>query len=239
MRNSKAVEYRFPRTPHFPGSVVVDDDRSMDANELSSLCERCSIHVQEKIDGANCSLFFESDTQPVCQKRSGRIGHREKEQYNWFRNWVFENSGPLWEVLGTHWVAFGELLWSTHALCYDALPDFVIFFDLLDRTTNEFECGDSVRDVFGDRYAVLPTLWSGRLTWPFDVESAFGRFLVRSLYCSSPPEGLYFRFESDGRLIGRAKYRRPGFLPGREGKPQRNRLLRESQRRIGRGNNLD
>ena len=72
MKPDKVIEYRFPRTPHLPGSSIIDDDRSMDRTELSGLCQRGEIHVQEKVDGANCSVFFESETQPVMVSSKGK-----------------------------------------------------------------------------------------------------------------------------------------------------------------------
>ena len=226
---SAAIEYRFPRTPHLPGSLVIDDDRTLSEAELEVLCRSCEAIVQEKLDGANCSVFFEAGGQPVCQKRAGPIGVRkEKDQYNWFRNWVFKNADGLWQVLGTRRVAFAELVWTTHAVYYDKLPEFVLFFDLLDRQTDLFAPASVVEDVLVPAFAIAPTLWRGKLLWPFDPAREFGRFLAQSEFGRSAPEGVYVRFERDGRLIRRVKYRRPGFRPGSKGTVGRNRLARQS-----------
>jgi hypothetical protein len=217
-------EFPFPRTPHLPGSAVVDDDRCIAPAEIRRLCETCDVVVQEKLDGANGSIFFESEGQPIVQKRSGRIGQHEKEQYNRFRSWTFEHASALWAILDLRWVAFAELLWSTHSIHYDRLPDYVIFYDLRVRSSGQYARADAVAARLGPGFAVVPTLWRGRLRWPFDPERDLRRFLAGSAFRDGPPEGLYLRFESDERLVARAKYRLPTFVPGWQGGRRRNRI---------------
>jgi hypothetical protein len=88
--------FKFPKTPHIAGSSVVDDDEVLsDLEVLTSFSEfvACkyllklqvtnlltktagiaSVVIQEKVDGANVSIHFEEEWQPILQKRSGVIG---------------------------------------------------------------------------------------------------------------------------------------------------------------------
>ena len=218
--------YTFPRTPHIHGSSVEeDDDRTMKREELDALCQACEVVLQEKVDGTNVGIFFRSAGQPVLQKRAGLLAGREKEQYNVFRNWVWRRAEDLWSVLGTRWVLFGEWLWQTHAVDYNALPSFLIAFDLFDRVAERFAASAVVRDTAGDVLATVPELWRGHVVSADALSSAVASHMVRSAFADSPPEGVYIRFERPGELVARAKYRRPGFEPGWRGKPRLNRLV--------------
>jgi hypothetical protein len=216
--------YAFPRTPHLPGSSVEDDDRTLAREELDALCRTCEVVLQEKVDGTNVGVFFLSEGQPVCQKRAGLLTSREKKQYNVFRNWVWQRVEALWSVLGTRWVLFGEWLWQTHAVAYDALPDFFLGFDLLDRASNRFATSREVENTVGQVVALLPELWRGRVPSGDALQALLASYLVRSAYARTPPEGVYVRFEARGELVARAKSRRPGFAPGWHGTPRHNRL---------------
>ncbi len=216
--------YPFPRTPHLPGSSVEDDDRTMPREELDRLCRTCEVVLQEKVDGTNVGVFFLSEAQPVCQKRAGLLASREKKQYNVFRNWVWQRVEALWPVLGTRWVLFGEWLWQTHAVAYDALPDFFLGYDLLDRASQRFATTREVEAAVGQVVALLPELWRGRVSSADALQALLSSHLVRSAYARTPPEGVYVRFEAGGELVARAKCRRPGFAPGWHGAPRVNAL---------------
>ncbi len=72
-------------------------------------------HIQyeidfKKVDGANVGVHFEEEWNPIIQKRSGVLETSEKDQYNVFRNWVFEHLEDLWQILKTDYVLFGEVI---------------------------------------------------------------------------------------------------------------------------------
>jgi hypothetical protein len=115
---AKMTFYAFPKTPHLTGSSVVDDDAIQSYQSLLDLVKlqdsnlNTRVLIQEKIDGTNVSIHFEQDWIPICQKRAGIIeSSGEKEQYNVFRQWVFERLEMLWNTLQTKYVLFGEFLW--------------------------------------------------------------------------------------------------------------------------------
>jgi len=217
--------YGFPRTPHLPGSSVVDDDRTMKREDLDSLCRTCEAVLQEKVDGTAVGLFFRSASQPVFQKRAGLLTGREKKQYNVFRNWGWERVEQLWSVLGTRWALFGEWLWQTHAIGYDALPDFFLAFDLLDRASGRFSTAAAVRETVGDAVAVVPELWRGHVASAQELLVVVASHLTRSAFANTQAEGVYIRFERSDELVARAKFRRPGFEPGWRGSPRTNKLV--------------
>jgi hypothetical protein len=74
------------------------------ANLLTKTAGISAIVIQEKVDGANVSIHFKSEWDPIIQKRSGVIGQGEKAQYNVFRDWVYNNMEPLFKILGTEYV---------------------------------------------------------------------------------------------------------------------------------------
>lgn len=84
--------YKFPKTPHVTGSSVVDEDQVMSLNDIKILLnglskngQQIKLLLQEKVDGANVSVHFEREWEPIMQKRSGIIGSSEKPQYDVFR----------------------------------------------------------------------------------------------------------------------------------------------------------
>ena len=51
--------YKFPKTPHIEGSCVVDDDQVLTKGDFKTLVGRkTTLVVQEKVDGANVSVYF-------------------------------------------------------------------------------------------------------------------------------------------------------------------------------------
>jgi hypothetical protein len=216
--------YSFPRTPHICGSSVADDDRMLAQEDLDTLCRSCEVVLQEKVDGTNVGIFFQSAGQPVCQKRAGLLAGRERQQYNVFRNWVWERVEELWSLLGTRWVLFGEWLWQTHATYYDALPSFLVAVDLLDRASGRFSTSVVVKETVSEVVELVPDLWRGHVGSAEELSSLIPPFLVRAASANALPEGVYIRFERRGDLVARAKCRRPGFTPVWNGRPRPNQL---------------
>lgn len=209
--------YPFPRTLHLPGSVVIDSDRTTSLSELQRLCDECEIIIQEKIDGANVSVYASDQGTPVCQKRSGLIdaAGKQREQYAFYRNWVWEHWNMLQQILSHRFVLFGEFCWQRHAIQYTRLPDWILFFDIFDRNERVFLPLDSVAGLLQDDFQSVPQLWRGRGS----VSDLMHRIEEMSQESSEYTdaecrEGLYVRFEAAGAIRGRAKWRRPGFQPG-------------------------
>lgn len=220
-----AQQYTFPRTPHLPGSNVVDTDRSLTSEEVAALCRDCEIVIQEKLDGTCVGVFLGEDKSAVLLKRGGIIGHREKDQYNVFRTWVQQRAEPLHEALAKRHVLFGEFLWQTHGLFYDRLPDFFIGYDLLERASEAFLVSSAVRQKLQNVVSVVPELWRGTMRTPEQLSGKIKEVATLPSAFGDRAEGVYVRFERDDQLMARAKYRNPGFQSGwHSGLPKRNQL---------------
>lgn len=216
---------RYPRIPHLPGSSVIDDDRALASTEIAALCATSDVIAQEKLDGTNVGVMVDDEGRVVCLKRAGLIGQRrEHAQYGFFRAWVLERSDLFRHLLGTRWIAYGELMWQRHSVRYTKLPDWVVFFDLLDRKTGRFASLSSTVDLLGSDFSLAPTVYTGQLKWPFVPAKEFASSLATSAFGDEPSEGVVLRFERRGHLVARAKYRSSGFQPGHNEKSPGNCL---------------
>jgi len=211
-----------------PGLLIDQSDQQI--VNLLKIGDVKNIVVQEKVDGANVSVHFTSEWEPVIQKRSGIIGTGEKSQYNVYRDWVFTNMDTLWTILGTDYVLFGEWLWYQHSIAYNMLPDFFICFDIFEKKTEKYVCYKTFTEMIGDKFQTVPLVrnWTCQeaLKIPFgpSVQSLMN---TKSKFGNEVQEGLYIRFESDTHVLYRTKIRRKTFTCGRddfESNPKTNQL---------------
>ncbi|MCY3019702.1 MAG: RNA ligase family protein [Planctomycetota bacterium] len=197
--------YPLPRTPHCPlDSAVVDDDRVLTQAEFSPLVRDHVVIVQEKLDGTCCSFHYEGRWVLVLQKRAGLISSGEREVYNMFRLWAQQRIEWLYDIVGEEYVLFGEYVRVRHGVFYDLLPDEFVAFDLLHKATGRFLGFEEFLERLTGRLAVVPVLWQG----PGIQLPPLPSLLGRSRFGHETAEGCYLRFEKDGRLCGRAKWRR-------------------------------
>lgn len=97
--------------------------------------------VTEKLDGANTGIFCKNDNI-YLQKRRGNIDGSH-EQYKRFERWAYENTEKLKE-LRQGVVYYGELLYCTHSMEYDKLPDWFLVFDIYDLKEERYWDWDEV-----------------------------------------------------------------------------------------------
>jgi hypothetical protein len=198
---------KFPRTPHLEGSRTQRGDE--DVAIVSPLDLRGQyLVVEEKLDGANSAISFDEDGILILQSRGHVLsgGPRER-QFDLFKRWANHHRATLWSLLGPRFIMYGEWLYARHTIPYDLLPHFFLEFDLLDRGSGDFLSTDRRRKVLaGGPVVSVPVLASGVL----------GKFesLIGLSQCASNElmEGLYIKWEEDGRVLGRYKYVRSGFL---------------------------
>jgi ATP-dependent RNA circularization protein (DNA/RNA ligase family) len=214
----------FPKTPHMTGSAVVDDDQTLNAADFAKWFKNATrLVVQEKVDGANVSVHFEQEWVPVLQKRSGLIDKAEKQQYNVFRDYVFEHLESLFSLLSTRYCLFGEWLWNQHAVAYQTLPSYLLIFDIFDKQTNEWMSRERMEIFFGDyaeEFFLVPNLASLDLSSKQIATNATQQIQSllkrQSNFSNEDQEGVYIRVEDETHVIFRAKLRRATFTPGRE-----------------------
>lgn len=120
----------YPRIPHLPpGRGASRDDGVLTPSQARPFFEE-EVVVEEKLDGANVTLWLDElgVVQPVT--RGGRGALDRAGQLGPLRAWVAERSDDLRGLLEGGWVLYGEWLWLSHGISYGRLPDWLIGIDL-------------------------------------------------------------------------------------------------------------
>lgn len=192
---------KYPRIPHLgPASGVSADDLVLDAPIRERLLD-VPVAVEEKLDGANVAIWFESGAPAVATRggvdtvdRGGRRGR--------LKAWAAGNADALRHALGERLVLYGEWLLRRHGVPYERLPGPLVGIDIYDRD------GDSFLDL-ARRDGVLrtasvpapPRRFEGRLG---SLDTAIG-LLGTSAFGAARAEGIVLRASSpeDGRLLAK------------------------------------
>ncbi len=119
----------YPRIPYLIAPAQLSgSDRVVSAAEVPSWF-LTPVHVEEKLDGANVSLWL--DERQVQVATRGGVGAMDRAgQLGRLRAWAAERSERLTSLLADGWSAYGEWLWLRHGIPYDRLPDFLVLLDL-------------------------------------------------------------------------------------------------------------
>jgi ATP-dependent RNA circularization protein (DNA/RNA ligase family) len=129
---------KYPRTRHLRGSRFQEGDSDLEAVPMAEL-EGCNIVVEEKMDGANCGISFDSDGTLWLQSRGHYLtgGPRER-QFNRLKQWAAMMQSELLDCLGDRYILYGEWLYAKHTIYYDQLPSYLMEFDILDTASDAF-----------------------------------------------------------------------------------------------------
>jgi atypical dual specificity phosphatase len=181
--------------------------------------------VEEKLDGASVVLW-RKDVRVECALRSG-VGTQDRgKQLGPLRAWIGERSDRLRELLDGR-ALYGEWLLLSHAVAYDALPDYLVALDLWN-PDSAFAVPD-VRNELCARAGLTtpPQLFRGALKDVDQLEAMLGR----SRAGSAPMEGAVVR-TLDGAEPRIAKLLRADFSPAsdpewRRGRPRNQLRKRE------------
>lgn len=198
---------KYPRTPHITGSRLQSGDEDLRQVAASTL-QGCPLVIEEKLDGSNSGISFDSSGTLLLQSRGHILtgGPRER-QFDLFKRWAGHHAAALHRILGGRYILYGEWLYARHTIPYDALPHYFLEFDILDRDTGAFLSTDRRRALL-HRSPVrsVPVLARGA---DFDLPT-----LIGPSTCSSTEtmEGLYIKHEENGRVVGRYKLVRASFL---------------------------
>ncbi len=155
-----------------------------------------SVVVEEKLDGANVSLWLDPPTGRIevasrggvrAQDRAGQLGR--------LRAWAADRQEALVGLLDQGWVLYGEWLWLQHGIRYDRLPDWLVVLDLW-HSDRGFEPLDQRDRRCGSAGLPLPPrLFDGVI----GDEGRLRSLLAGSALSSGQPaEGLVIR-RADGR----------------------------------------
>jgi hypothetical protein len=232
---------KYPRTPHLEGSRLQPGDEDVDQVPFAEVRGRHLV-VEEKVDGANAGISFGEDGGLRLQSRGHFLtgGPRERH-FALLKTWATVHRDALWERLGARYVAYGEWLFARHTMFYDALPHYLLEFDVLDRETGRFLSTRRRRALWAGAPVVsVPVVHEGPLPSRAALEA-----LVRPSLFKSPrwrealreaslrgevgargageravadtdpddrSEGLYVKWEDDDHVLGRYKWVRASFL---------------------------
>jgi hypothetical protein len=230
--------YKYPRTYHIEGSGIQRGDEDLAVVPLREFAGRHLV-VEEKMDGANCAVSFDSDGQLLLQSRGHYLtgGPREK-QFHLFKTWASRYMLELWETLTDRHIMYGEWLYAKHTVFYTDLPHYFMEFDILDKTSGEFlstaRRGELLAQVpfvvsvkvlhegaihtFHELIALLGHSYFisddhlERLRTLCQQKGLDAAQVLRETAPETLMEGLYIKVEEEGVVKERYKYVRPGFL---------------------------
>lgn len=230
--------HKYPRTPHLEGSGLQLGDEDVPVVGFAAIAGRHLV-VEEKLDGANSAISFDSAGRLLLQSRGHYLtGGPREAQFVWLKSWASAHQAALRDLLGEHLIAFGEYTYGLHSVYYSELPHYWHIFDVLDRGTGIF--WDTPRRLawFADAPFVVhvPILHSGPIASLAALQSLVGpspyigqdhRDQLRALATSRGldparvlqqidpsglAEGLYIKVEEHGAVTARYKFVRSSFL---------------------------
>lgn len=244
---------KYPRTRHIEGSGLQKGDADLEQVPFSDLRGRHLV-VEEKLDGANVGLWFTPEGEAVAQSRGHVLtGGPNEAQFGLLKTWLSVHQSWLGDVLSDRYILYGEWLYAKHTVFYDALPHYLMEFDIFDRHTKTFLATERRHAMLaGYPIVSVPVLQTGTFARQKDLTA-----LVRPSLYKSPAwreslraalresgqnpdavpasetdatdfsEGLYVKWEEDGVVRGRYKWVRPNFLQAilESGTHWRDRLL--------------
>lgn len=210
----------YPRIPHLVAGRGTDDDLVLAPTGIAALLG-APVLVEEKVDGANVTLWMENDrveaalrSGPGAMDRAGQLGP--------LRAWAAEHDAALREVLSDDRVLYAEWMLLTHSSPYDRLPAYLVALDLWTPSAGFRIAAERDALCAGAGLVTPPHLWTGVAGTVADVE----RLLGPSAWGSGPAEGLVVRSLADPAVRAKlvpAGFRRLGDDEWRAGRP-RNRL---------------
>lgn len=207
---------KFPHTPHLKwlGEGRPRDDKVLSTHEAQDFLRR-PVVVEEKVDGANIGIAFDSSGSPIIWNRGTTLKTGAHPQFQPLWSWLAEHRADLAAALSERLVLFGEWCFAVHSVRYDSLPDWFLAFDVYEMAADRFWSADR-RDTLVRSLGLfsVPVLASGIFDLP-KLESLLET--TQSEYSPAPAEGLYLRSDKNGWLVARAKLVRPEFVQSMEG----------------------
>lgn len=192
---------KYPRISHLaPGPGVSADDLILDAPSRKRLLD-IPVIVEEKLDGANVAVWFESGG-PAVATRGGVDTVDRGGQRGRLKAWAAGNADALREALGERLVLYGEWLLRRHSVPYERLPGPLVGLDIYDRVEDAFlDLARSDAVLGATSIPVPPRRFQGRLG-TLDATIAL---LGTSAFGPARAEGVVLRASraEDGRLLAK------------------------------------
>ena len=169
---------------------------------------RHEIVVEEKIDGANLGISFDSSGNIRAQNRGAYLHFPSSGQWQKLSEWLKPRTDALFEQLTDQFILFGEWCYAQHSVKYDRLPDWFLGFDIYDISNAKFFSCHRRDEVFRTiGIFQVPIIKRGYFSL-----SELNGFLSQSELSDKLAEGLYLRFDQGDWLEQRAKLVRPAFI---------------------------
>jgi hypothetical protein len=161
------------------------------------------VRVEEKVDGADVALWRVGQRVEVMS-RGGPGAMDRGRQLGRLRSWAAERHQALHRLCANGTVVYGERLWRTHAVYYDALPDWLAVLDLRqDGGWLDLRARDERAARAG---LIVPPLVSAGLVVK-DLGAA-QRLIGASAWGSEPAEGIVLRRPDGARAkVVRSEFR--------------------------------
>lgn len=230
---------KYPRTPHIQGSRIQPGDEDLEQIPFRTLAGQ-QLVVEEKCDGANSAVSFDTDGTLLLQSRGHYLtgGPRERH-YDLLKKWASVHRVRFHEVLGSRYILYGEWMYAKHSIYYDALSHYFLEFDVFDRERRVFLDTGARRTLLATlpvvpvpviarrAFATLDELKSlvgpSAFIRPGHIERLRDWCLANGSRCDADArcaetdpattmEGLYLKVETGGKVVSRMKFVRPSFL---------------------------
>lgn len=193
----------YPRTPYLWASgSSTHGDRVLAPAEIPDWLLH-PVVVEEKLDGANVSIWWEQNQLQVAS-RGGPDAMDRGGQLGPLRSRVNAGYGQFRPLLENGLVLYAEWLWLTHTVRYDQLADHLVVLDFWHPDKGFVPLRERDRMSHVHELVVPPRLFTGVL----GSADAVIRLMGRSRFGSELMEGVVLR-KDDGQ---RSKVLRPGFV---------------------------
>ncbi|PSK46384.1 hypothetical protein B9Z65_5352 [Elsinoe australis] len=227
---------KFPRTPHLLdlGAVGEDDVLLDQSHGLGrgqgqgrgrgmggmKVPEGGRLVIEEKVDGANMGVSFDSKGKVRVQNRSHWVCAGDGAQWKGLQAWVDKYLEALRglllrdEEMWERFVLYGEWCVARHSIHYTDLPGQFVAFDLFDRVQGSFVAREVLgRALEGSGIEQVPLVMVAEAGKEVDWKALMG---TRSRFYEGPVEGVYVRVEDRERrrTVWRGKVVRGDFLSG-------------------------
>lgn len=131
--------YKFPRTP----ILALHGDQSFRGEHILSFEDaqeflKHKIIIEEKIDGANLGISFDTDGNIKLQNRGDYLIEPLHGQWKVLPEWLVVHDAELFDILTDKYILFGEWCYAKHSIFYSKLPDYFVAFDIFDKENEKF-----------------------------------------------------------------------------------------------------
>lgn len=229
---------KYPRTRHIEGSGLQKGDHDLKVAPFSEIAGKLLV-IEEKVDGANVGISFGEGGSLRLQCRGHYLtGGPSEAQFNLLKPWAETHRSWLWETLGSRYILYGEWLYAKHTVFYDALPHYLMEFDILDTNTDNFLSTERRHAMLAEKPTVsAPVIYRGNIRRAKDLDNLVKFSLYKTtnwrnklreaaMVAGSDPEtvmtretdgsdkseGLYLKWEEGGKVVGRYKWVRRDFI---------------------------